>query len=141
MTILHEAYTALLSGVTHKTGNEIHWQDENGNPITIESIDIKQCKYIVRNYYNNGQKYLEEEYKNRQQHGKTTRWYENGQKIEETEYKNGQLHGKKITWYINGQKCREADYQNGRKHGKSMGWYNNGKKIWEKEYRDGELIK
>jgi hypothetical protein len=40
MSILHDAYIALLSGLTYRTGNEIYWYDEYNNPITIEPIDI-----------------------------------------------------------------------------------------------------
>lgn len=117
MTILYDAYIALLSGLTHKTGNEIHWQDEYGTPITIESIDIEQCKYMIRYYYENGQKRCEEE------------------------WKNGQRHGKLIDWHKNGQKWHEAEYQNGQLHGKNAGWNRNGEKRWEVEFEYGKLIK
>ena len=113
MSILHDAYTALLSGLTTKTGNEIHWEDKDGKPITIEPIDVENERYIVRYYYPNGQKDWEAEYQNDQLHGKSIRWYENGQKYWETDYQNNQLHGKSIGWYENGQKSWERDYQNG----------------------------
>jgi hypothetical protein len=58
MNLLYDAYVALLSGITYKTGNEIHWHDKIGNPITLEPIDIKKKRYIVR-YYKDGYKYRE----------------------------------------------------------------------------------
>lgn len=98
--ILQEALVALLSGLTTKTGNEIYWKDKFDQDITIEIIDIEQEEYIVRTYYENGQKWWETEYRNGQRHGKDIGWYKNGQKYREVEYKNDKLvrsdYGKKI---------------------------------------------
>ena len=91
MTLLHDAYTALLAGLTYKTNNEIHWEDERGRPITVEPIDMEQCKYIVRRYWENGQKRWEDECQNGLPHGKYIGWHENGQKHWESEYQNGKL--------------------------------------------------
>ena len=106
MTLLHDAYTAWLSGITTKTGNEIHWQDERGKPITIEPIDISKEKYIVRYYYSSGSKWSKQE------------------------YQNGQLHGKSVGWHESGKKWWEYEYQNGQRHGKSIGWYDGENKTW-----------
>jgi antitoxin component YwqK of YwqJK toxin-antitoxin module len=114
MSLLHDVYTALLSGLTYKTGNEIHWNDKNGNPITIEPIDINQNKYIIRRYFKNGQKHWETEYQNGKRHGKSINWYESGNKWFEAKYQNGKLHGKNIYWYENGNKAYEHKYQNGK---------------------------
>ena len=141
MTLLHDAYTAWLSGITTKTGNEIHWQDEKGYPITIEPVDVSKGKYIVRHYYSNGNKYLEEEYQNEKLHGKCFGWYISRNKSWEQEYQNGQPHGKSIDWYESGNKYREDEYQNGRLYGKSIGWDDGGNKLWESEYRNGIKIK
>ena len=141
MSLLHDAYTALLSGLTTKTGNEIHWQDKKGNPITIEPIDVSKNKYIIRRYYSNGKKWWEDNYQNGQLHGKSIGWHENGNKWREEEWLNGQLHGKYTEWHYDGNKYRQDDYQNGQLHGKSIGWYKSGNKIWEVEYQNGKLIK
>ena len=113
MSLLHDAYTALLAGLTHKTGKEIHWYDKYNNPITIEPIDIENERYIIRYYYPNGQKQSEMGHKNGQRHGKYLWWYDNGKKLWEEEYKNGRRYGKSLGWYENGQKCREEEYDNG----------------------------
>lgn len=141
MTILHDAYTALLSGLTTKTGQEIHWKDEDGALITVEPIDIEQCKYIVRYYLENGNKYREIEYQNDQLHGKHIRSWENGNKRWEEEYREGQLHGKCIEWYENGNKRWETKYRENQRHGKSIEWWENGNKSWEQEYQNGKKIK
>ena len=141
MTLLHDAYTAWLSGLTHKTGNEIHWENKYGNPITVELIDAEQEKYIVRDYWENGNVMWEEEYQNSQPHGKNIGWHYNGNKLWEVEYQNGQPHGKNIGWHDNGNKQWEGEYQNGQPHGKSIGWYENGNVMWEEEYQNGECIR
>jgi hypothetical protein len=51
MNLLQEALITLLSGLTHTTGKEIHWEDEDGDPITVEPVDIEKSKYIVRYYW------------------------------------------------------------------------------------------
>jgi hypothetical protein len=71
MNLLHDAYTALLSGLTYKTGNEIHWKDKIGNPITIELVDIEKCKYIVKSYYPNRQVEYRIECQDEKYHGKS----------------------------------------------------------------------
>jgi antitoxin component YwqK of YwqJK toxin-antitoxin module len=114
MTLLHDAYVALLSGLTHKTGNEIHWEDECGNPITVEQISVAECKYVVRYYYDNGQVEKEIIYHQDQLHGKYIRWYKNGQKYWEIDYHQDQLHGKVIRWYKNGQRYWEGYYEHGK---------------------------
>jgi antitoxin component YwqK of YwqJK toxin-antitoxin module len=134
MNLLHDAYTALLSGLTYKTGNEIHWNDENGNLITVEPIDIKKCRYIVRYYYPNRQVEHKIEYQNDKRHGKGVGRYKNGEKSFEYEYQSGKPHGKYIGWYENGNKEYEYEYQNGRLYGKYIWWSKNGKKENEYEY-------
>ena len=115
MSILHDAYTALLAGITTKTGNEIHWEDKYGNPITVELVDLETEAYTVRYYYKNGQKCWEINYQNDQLHGKHIGWYKSGQKRSEIDYHQGQPHGKYIWWYENGQKQWEYEYQNGKR--------------------------
>ena len=113
MSLLHDAYTALLSGLTTKTGNEIHWENEVGQAVTIEPIDIKKQIYIIRRYYPNGNKIWEAYYQNEEFHGKSIGWHENGNKRYEVEFQNGQSHGKYINWDESGNKIWEALYQNG----------------------------
>ena len=139
MTLLHDAYIALLAGLTTKTGNEIHWQDEERESITVEPIGISKEKYIVRRYYKNGNKEWEEEYQNGQRHGKSIEWDENGNKLWEHEYQNGLRHGKHISWNEKGNKFWEVEWKNGQLHGKHFTWYENGNRYWEREFQNGKL--
>jgi hypothetical protein len=137
MTILHNAYTALLAGLTTKTRNEIHWQDEYGNPITIEPLDVEIGTYIIK--YTDGTKYW---YLNGQYHRKngpaieysdgTKYWYLNGRRHREdgpaVEYSDGTKY-----WYLDGKLHREdgpaIEYPNGAKY-----WYLNGQKLTKEEW-------
>jgi antitoxin component YwqK of YwqJK toxin-antitoxin module len=141
MSLLHEAYTALLTGLTYRTGNEIHWQDEENNPIAIEPIDVENERYIVRYYYPNGQKHLEVECQNGQRHGKFSGWYENGKKHLGAKYKNNYFHGKYLRWYKNGKKYYSIEYKNGKIHGKYLMWNDKGKKILEEEWENNDIIR
>jgi len=127
MTLLHDAYTALLSGITYRTGNEIHWHDEDENPITVEPINVECERYMVRRYRDDDSLEWEEDYHQGQRHGKSIRCYKNGQKAWETDYVNDLRHGKHVEWYPNGRKRFELNYIQGQKHNKSMGWCDNGK--------------
>ncbi len=90
------------------------------------------------NYWPNGQKEEEVEYRNGKLHGKFTSWYESGQKEGEHEYRNGKLHGKLTLWYENGTEKFEGEYRNGKRHGKLTLWYENGTEKFEGEYRNGK---
>ena len=138
MNLLHDAYTALLSGLTTKTGNEINWEDENKNPTTIEPININKEIYKVRYYRPNGNKYCETDYQKGQCHGKRIEWWESGNKRWEVDYQKDQWYGKDIEWWENGNKHWETDYQKGQCHGKHNRWNENGK---EELYENDKLIR
>jgi len=138
MTLLHDAYTALLSGLTHRTGNEIHWHDERSKPITVEPIDVDAETYAVRYFYEDGDLYIETHYLQDQFHGKDTCWYENGQLQWDTDFVNGKLHGKSLGWHHNGQLQWETDYVNGLRHGKCIMWYANGHLHCKIDYNKGK---
>ncbi len=67
-----------------------------------------------------------------------TEWYKNGQKRSEINYKDGKLHGLKTRWYDNGQKKSELNYEDGKPHGIYTEWYENGKKKSEVYYQNGK---
>lgn len=140
MSLLHDAYTALLAGLTTKTGNEIHWVNEHGYPKTIEPIDINKETYIVRYYYDNGNIESESYYKKDKRHEKYIQWYRNGDKWFEREYKNGEYHGSYIIWR-KGIKRYEENFKNNVRHGKYILWDDDGNKVVEANYKNGELFK
>ena len=90
--IAQEAFIAKLSGIAeYKNPNEIWWEEQWGNKISIEFIDNSISNFISKKYYQNGNKLYEVEYRNGIQHGKAIGWYKNGNKAFEVEYQNGNL--------------------------------------------------
>ncbi len=73
-------------------------------------------------YYPNGNKRLEENYKDGVLNGKQVGFYKNGKLSYENNYANGILVKKNITYYQNGNKRSEKDYINK----KYYQWYENG---------------
>ena len=63
-------------------------------------------------WYQNGQKKAEGNYKDGERHGLRTNWYENGQKREERKYKNGKL-WTAVAWKPDGVKCPETNVKDG----------------------------
>jgi len=138
MTLLHNAYTALLSGLTHRTGKEIHWHDEDGYPITVEPVDVERESCVVRYYGNDSSLCIEKNYLQDQLHGKSTYWYCKGQKQYELNYHYNQRHNKSMSWYENGQLKWELNYVSGQLHGKYIWWYPNGQLRWVTGYNQDQ---
>ena len=55
MSLLHDAYTALLAGLTYKENGKIKWVDETDNNVWITIIDVDKEEYICE--YDNYNKY------------------------------------------------------------------------------------
>jgi antitoxin component YwqK of YwqJK toxin-antitoxin module len=78
-------------------------------------------------WYENGQKVSEVNYKDDKEDGLRTWWFDNGHKKEEVTYKYGKPVGTHIKWYKNGQKRSEENYKNGKFNGLSTYWTIDGK--------------
>jgi len=110
-------------------------------------VAIKEGFWIY--YYENGNKYLEENFKNGICEGLWIEWYENGNKMSEGNYENGKEEEHLILWYENGIKCSEGNYKNNKKEGFWINWYKNGQlnasnshvaiRKLEGNYKDGKL--
>ena len=90
-------------------------------------------------WFENGNKQLEQNYKNGHKEGVNTAWYENGNKMLEEHYMNGKREGLLTTWHENGQKATEIHFVNDLENGQSANWYENGQKQHEIQYKDGQL--
>ena len=89
-------------------------------------------------YYENGQKWSEENYKDGKLDGLSAEWYQDGQKKEEVFYENGKQDGLSIFWYENGRKKYEGNYKEGKQDGLETVWDGNGQKKSETNYKDGK---
>lgn len=67
--------------------------------------------------------------------GWTTEWFENGQKKLEQHYNRGRLDGLSNRWYRSGQRLETGKFYNG--SGISYTWDENGKKIRERIFENG----
>ena len=84
-------------------------------------------------YYVNGNK--KQEYwinKNGKLEGECKTWHENGNKWVERNYKNGKLEGEYKAWYPNGNKGIEANCKKGKEEGITKQWEEKGRlELWE----------
>ena len=94
---------------------------------------------ILTNYYDSGERQLEESYRSGLLNGLTTRFYKNSQKEEENFYLNGRLHGQRASWHNNGQKIEQLFYLEGVKSGPYSLWSKDGQKYDEGIYKNGKL--
>ena len=95
---------------------------------------------LQTNYYDNGHKKLEANYKDGDLEGKSTFWYENGHIEAEMNYKNNKKEGKWTEWHENGQKKLESNYKNDKQDGEMTNWDVDGDVIGYREYKAGDLI-
>lgn len=72
--------------------------------------------------------------------GKWIYYFENGEKWREENYSKGKKDGKEIEWYKSGKKMYQAEYMQDLPHGTWIIWDENGKKIATEEYEYGVLI-
>ncbi len=128
MTLLHDAYAAYLSGLTTKKNeNEIWWKTKDGYKITVELVNLRLEKYIVRDYYDDGSLWSEENYRKGQLHGRRVSYFKNGKLRCEENYYNSQLHGLYKEYYEDGSLMFKISYDKGQLHGPII------------EYRDGNI--
>ena len=73
--------------------------------------------------------------------GKYVEYFENGQKRIEEHLKLGKRNGLKTDWYENGQKKLEGNHKDGKADGFLVSWHENGQKMMESTFKDNELNK
>jgi len=107
------------------------------------------------NFWPNGQKESEGNYKSQKKEGRWIEWHENGQKCSEgaylkvktgswrwafkTEPKYEKKEGLWTVWHSNGNKETEGSYKDGELEGKYTLWYKNGQKELECNYSFSKL--
>ena len=96
---------------------------------------------ILREWYENGQLYLEFTMKNGIKNGVCKKWYENGQLQMVYNYNKGKLNGNQRKWFSDGNLRAEWNYLNDELHGLSTEWNDDGSIKSKKQYKNGKLIK
>lgn len=122
-----------------RTGKWTEWYENGQKKDECEYKDGKLNGSMVK-WYKTGQKEAESEYKDGKFNGKWVMWFKNGQKEAEGVDKDGKPNGKKVTWFENGQKEGEGEYKDGKLNGQVILWYENGQKIGENEFKDDKQI-
>ena len=92
----------------------------------------------VEDFYDNGQKVEEGNYKDGKLDGLYTSWYENGQKREESNWRDDKLMSAKA-WKPNGEKCPFTNVKDG--DGVGVRYNEDGTEKARYTYNDGELVK
>ena len=104
---------------------------------SVQKQILKDGTGVVVRYFGGTKIWTKRNYKDTSKtHGLSAEWYLNGQKEWEGNYKDGLRDGLWTEWYENGQKKSEKNYKDGRQDGLSTGWYENGQKRWESNYKD-----
>jgi antitoxin component YwqK of YwqJK toxin-antitoxin module len=104
----------------------------DGTPMQVGVYKWKGNKHIMIkeiNYFPNGEIEIEGELnEDGQKHGVWIYWYNNGKKWLEENYQNDVRHGELIEWYMSGDKSFEGEYENGLPAGKWTFWDEDGNK-------------
>ena len=131
----------LISCTEDWTGEKenIYLQDRNGIKYEVNSEVGFTGKYVE--YFENGQKRIEEHLKLGKRNGLMTEWDKKGQKESETNWKNGKKEGLLTEWYENGQKKHEVKWKNGEIDGLLTEWDKEGNVTKTETYKDGKLVK
>ena len=96
---------------------------------------------VLREWYDNGQLYLEFTMKNGIKNGVCKKWYDNGQLQIMYNYNKGKLNGNQKKWFSSGNLRAEWNYLNDDLHGISSEWNDDGSIKSKKQYKYGKLIK
>jgi len=109
-----------------------HFYEYLGN----QKIIVKEIRYYPNGIKQSEGKFTEQEKKD----GKWTYYYENGEKWYEENYSAGKKNGKHIEWYKSGKKMYEANYADDILEGKMTIWDEKGDKVSTSEYKNGKPI-
>ena len=112
----------------------------SGEFSNIKSTSSNIYNGILREWYDNGQLYLEYTMKNGIKNGTCKKWYDNGQLQMIYNYNRGKLDGNQRKWYLNGAILGDWNYKNDKQHGILKEWYQNGQIKSIKEYNNGNLV-
>jgi antitoxin component YwqK of YwqJK toxin-antitoxin module len=95
---------------------------------------------FYREFYPNGQKFIEGNYRQGKQHGEWSYYYENGQLQRKSTYQDGRLHGQWDRFRADGTLAAKHAYDNGQRHGAWQLFDDTGKQlIVEENYSQGKF--
>ena len=113
------------------------WKPD-GTPCPITKI--VDGSGIAVTYWENGNEFGLNNYKDGLKHGQSVGWFDNGNKSMEFNYKKGKLDGPSNSWYSGDKKASEGVYKNGKEDGLWTRWYLGGQMASQHVYNNGEKI-
>jgi antitoxin component YwqK of YwqJK toxin-antitoxin module len=94
---------------------------------------------FYREFFPNGEKFAEGQYKNGRQHGEWTYWYDNGQVCRKVTYREGQPDGSWDVHSADGAVIAKRSYKNGKRDGTWVVYDKTGKQpLREEQYSEGK---
>jgi antitoxin component YwqK of YwqJK toxin-antitoxin module len=91
-------------------------------------------------FWANGQKQSEGQYKDGLRTGRWTFWDANGVKTGETEFLNNDYHGQRVEFHPNGAKKLEQTWVNGKREGVEAFYAEDGRKVSEARYSGDKKV-
>lgn len=100
-----------------KVNNRFKQIINNNKTYILQNCQHIQPHGVVEIYYNNNKHQLKykKNYKDGKEHGECKEWYENGQLYVQEYYINGKRHGEYKTWFSNGKLHINTQYTYGKK--------------------------
>jgi antitoxin component YwqK of YwqJK toxin-antitoxin module len=139
-----------------RTGKWLEWNETGRLKLEIEYFETEtENKKLERRFeynreetfitysewFENGNRRLEQQMKNGRRHGTYKEWFENGNPSMETQYNDGQEDGLHKDWYENGNIRMESEIKNGKRHGFTHFWNEDGIKQWIQLYAEGIFVR
>lgn len=101
-----------------------------------DGLEVLHGKRIT--WFESGQIFSEQSYRNGKVDGRTVYWHENGEKSSQGMYHDDSPMGTWVTWHKNGQKESSCNYVNGEKEGVCLWWDDKGRQVDSVEYVHGK---
>jgi antitoxin component YwqK of YwqJK toxin-antitoxin module len=95
---------------------------------------------VYREFYPNGNKFVEGQYRRGRQEGEWTFWFDNGQLNRKATYSNGQPDGSWEVFRADGTLAAKRSFKNGLRHGEWIAYDDTGKQpLREEHYVDNKM--
>ena len=134
------------NGLTYELNSETPFSGKSveffeGGEVKRESRSYKDglMHGVSIEWYENGQKKIEQIFEKGQKNGAMRLWHDNGQLWAETSWENGKINGIFKDWRKDGQPDTEQSYKDDELHGTQRTWHENGQLGTESTFVNGEI--
>lgn len=108
--------------------------------VAIYSDNNFEADGLFREYYPNGQLFVEGQYRKGRQHGEWTYYYDNGQLNRKANYVDGQPDGQWEVYRADGTLAAKRSFRNGQRHGDWIVYDSTGKQPLREEHYDNGKV-